>query len=110
MQAFETKTFAVIGGDSRQVRLCELLAEEGHKVRTYGLERSTLAKDVALSESVREACQGADCVILPMPLSRERDMLNAPLAREACVIKDVFGEIQAGTLVCAGAEIGRAHV
>lgn len=98
----ESKTFAVIGGDSRQARLCGLLAQEGHTVRTCALERCSLPAGVGQEETVRAACAGADCVILPMPLSRERGILNAPLSREGCTVADVFAVIEAGTLVCAG--------
>ena len=97
------KSFAVIGGDSRQARLCGLLVQEGHQVSAFALERCSLPPQVRVCASVREACSGADCVILPMPLSREQEMLNAPLAREALPVSDVFAGIEAGTLVCGGA-------
>lgn len=104
------KRFAVIGGDSRQARLCGLLAQDGHQVGAFALERCSLPQQVELCESVREACAGADCVVLPMPVSREQGMLNAPLAREGLPVSDVFSGIEAGTLVCGGAvdaETGR---
>ena len=53
--------------------------------------------------SAREVCKEADCVILPMPLSRGQEMLNAPLAREALPVSDVIAAVEAGTLVCGGA-------
>ena len=33
------KIFGVIGGDRRQAELAQLLAGDGHAVRTYGLDR-----------------------------------------------------------------------
>ncbi len=102
MQKAEKKIFAVIGGDSRQARLCGLLAQDGHRVRTCALERCSLPAGVQQEDTARAACAGADCVVLPMPLSRERGILNAPLSREGCAVADVFAVIEAGTLVCAG--------
>ncbi len=103
MQAFETKNFAVIGGDSRQARLCGLLAQDGHRVRAFALDRCSLPPQTTQCDTVREACAEADCVVLPMPLSREQGMLNAPLAREAVPVCDVFAGMEAGMLACGGA-------
>lgn len=108
MQAFETKNFAVIGGDSRQARLCGLLIQEGHHVRAFALERCNLPPQAVQCDTVREACAEADCVVLPMPLSREQGMLNAPLAREAVPVCDVFAGMEAGTLACGGAIDGQS--
>lgn len=103
MQTFETKNFAVIGGDSRQARLCGLLVQEGHHVRAFALERCNLPSQAVQCDTVREACTEADCIVLPMPLSREQGMLNAPLAREAVPVCDVFAGMEAGMLACGGA-------
>ena len=97
------KRFAIIGGDSRQARLCGLLAQDGHQVSAFALERCSLPPQVRLCASAREVCKEADCVILPMPLSRGQEMLNAPLAREALPVSDVIAAVEAGTLVCGGA-------
>ncbi len=98
-----SKTFAVIGGDSRQARMCALLCQSGHRVRAFALDRCALPAQAQRSESVRDACQKADCVILPMPLSRDSGMLNAPLSSQAAALSEVFSEMEPGTLVCAGA-------
>lgn len=103
MQAFETKAFAVVGGDGRQARLCGLLTEEGHRVRTFALDKCALPPQAERCASVREACAGADCVILPMPLVSGPGRLNAPLAGAEVPLCGVFAGIAAGTLVCGGA-------
>ena len=90
----------VIGGDMRQVRLAGLLAEDGHTVHTWGLERAEGAPNPA--ESLREAVL-ADCVILPLPVHGEDGRLNAPYGREeAPPVEAVLNALRPGQVVCGG--------
>lgn len=65
------KTFGVIGGDRRQAELARLLAEEGHTVRTYGLEKWKPGGEASLEQAAE-----ADVVILPLPLCKGEGVLN----------------------------------
>ena len=71
--------FWVVGGDMRQAKLAELLADDGHTVHTFGLEK---LGELPGAEGV-DCLDGialADCVVLPLPAAGEGSLLNAPLA------------------------------
>lgn len=71
--------FAVVGGDTRQVRLCRLLEADGHLVRTFALENYRFETGILPCDTMEQAAREADCVIFPMPMTQE-GRLNAPLA------------------------------
>ena len=61
------KNIWVAGGDPRQAALAELLADDGHSVHTYALERAEGMK----CEPSMEGADRADCVVLPVEFSDE---------------------------------------
>lgn len=89
--------FALIGGDSRFVRLCRLLRADGHEVRPFALEKEL--PDCAVSAGA--ALEGADCLVLPLPCVRD-GALNAPLSALSHDVGDILRECAPGTAVCAG--------
>ena len=94
--------FAVMGGDERQSRLASQLMRDGHEVRVFAMEVAVLPCEIEHAECASEAAKGADCVILPLPVSVKRGYLNAPLSTEAHCLGEVFGTLSPGTPVCAG--------
>lgn len=94
--------FGVCGGDRAAVRLCGLLAEDGHQVRALALDRARLPGGV-LSVGCPEGCfRGADAVILPMPPVTEDGLLYAPLCGRRYEISDILEKIPPGAVICAG--------
>ena len=57
------RTVAVVGGDMRQVRLAELLLNDGWLVCTWGLDQGGGPNAVPLDQAL-----GAELLILPLPL------------------------------------------
>ncbi len=94
--------FAVLGGDARIVRMCHLLTADGHDVRCYGLDKAPGAAALRQQESPEAAVQGADCVILPLPVRGGPELLHTPLAAQELPLARVFGAMEPGQLVCAG--------
>jgi dipicolinate synthase subunit A len=90
----------VIGGDLRQVKLAQLLREDGHGVHTYALER---APELAWAEEAELAgVELADCVVLPLPVAGDGAALNAPLSESAHPLAQVLDALRPGQLICAG--------
>lgn len=89
----------VVGGDMRQAKLAELLAEDGHTVHTWALEE---AEEAAAPADSLEEIRLADCVILPLPAAGEGGSLNAPLSRLRPSLEDVLDALRPGQVVCAG--------
>ena len=90
---------AVLGGDARQARLCDLLVQDGWQVRAFGLgETPWSCPDPA------QALEGARWAALPMPAEKE-GMLNGPLAEEPLPIDYLLEQIRQaapGCLLLAG--------
>ena len=89
----------VVGGDMRQAKLAELLAEDGHTVHTWALEGAEEAVEPA--ERLEEA-RLADCVILPLPAAGEGGRLNAPLSALHPSLEEVLGDLRPGQVAGTG--------
>ena len=90
----------VIGGDLRQVKLAELLRNDGHSVHTYALDRSS--EPVPEAEASLAGAELADCVVLPLPAAGEGGMLNAPLSAGDHPLAEVLDALCPGQVICAG--------
>ena len=93
--------FWVVGGDLRQAKLAELLAADGHTVRTWALERMGALPGVRAAETLAEA-ERADCVVLPLPAAGEGGGLNAPLSEGEHPMAEVLDALRPGQVLCAG--------
>ena len=89
--------FAVLGGDDRTVRLCRLLAADGHTVRPFALERALPERLLCAAAAV----EGADCVLLPLPCEKDGE-LNAPLSEVRTPTAPLLAAASPGTPVFAG--------
>lgn len=93
--------FWVLGGDLRQEKLAGLLHEDGHRVHTYALEDVELPGGVTRADSLEEA-RYADCVVLPLPVSGEGNMLNSPMSPAAHPLEEIFSALEGGQFLCGG--------
>ena len=94
--------FWVAGGDMRQAKLAQLLAEDGHRVHTYALEQALPAAPAVTAEDSLDGLGRADCVILPLPVSAAPGLLNAPLSRQSHPLTPLYSALSPGQLVCGG--------
>ena len=94
--------FWVVGGDMRQCKLAQLLAEDGHRVHTYGMEEGVTPVSGLTMEKSLEGITLADCVVLPLPISDGDGELNAPLTQQKLMIADVLGVLAPKQVVCGG--------
>lgn len=86
--------FLIAGGDLRQVKLAEMLREDGHTVHTeaLGLAAPEDAADPAL----------AHCVLLPLPVAEPDGMLHAPLTQEKTPLTELLDRLRPGQILCGG--------
>ena len=91
----------VVGGDMRQVKLAEALADDGHSVHTFALEQSG-EELPGRQENSLDGVALADCVVLPLPVEGEGGLLNAPLSHRPYPLPEVLDALQPGQIVCAG--------
>ena len=92
------KNIWVAGGDPRQAALAALLADDGHSVHTYALERGAGTK----CEPSLDGADRADCVVLPLPAAGADGKLNTPLSADSHELPEVLDALRPGQLVCAG--------
>lgn len=97
------QTFAVIGGDLRQIHLAGLLAAGGRQVFAVGFDRDVeIPPKVQPLRSAADAVVRAGCVVLPLPYSVDGETVNAPFARSALPLSEVWGSAREGQLVTGG--------
>ncbi|NLG53791.1 MAG: dipicolinate synthase subunit DpsA [Clostridiales bacterium] len=94
--------FAVVGGDMRSANLAGLLASDGHSVRAYALEKYNFAENVTKAFDFAELMKRVDCVILPLPIQSDPDVLNAPLSLNSYSVNEIFNLFHIGQTVIAG--------
>lgn len=93
--------FAVIGGDRRSALLCRQLAEDGHRVHSFALERAELPREVPRAGCLQGCLYGADAVILPTPAEKS-GFVNAPFAAQPCPMEALWEALWPGQLLCGG--------
>lgn len=97
----KTLTFALLGGDRRQVRLATLLAADGHRVLASCMEAAGKLPGVAQLPP-EAALPEADCVILPLPALDASGDVNAPLSRVKISATELLRRVPERGLICGG--------
>ena len=80
---------ALVGGDRRSALLAELLWRDGHRVRSFALEKGPLPAEIPRDSCLQAAVYGADAVILPVPTERG-PLLPAPLSAQSLTLETLW--------------------
>ncbi len=75
--------FLILGGDDRSLYLGEYLEKQGLKVCYYAFNQTDCFS------TLKDAVAEANCIILPLPLTRDRTTLNAPLYDGTILVSDI---------------------
>lgn len=75
--------FLILGGDDRSLYLGEYLEKQSLKVCYFAFNQTDCYKNLT------EAINDASCIILPLPLSRDRTTLNTPLFDDTVLLSDI---------------------
>ncbi len=90
------KIFLILGGDNRSLYVGEYLEKKGHNVCYYAFNETDCF------ESLNQAIKEATCVILPLPLTRDRVTLNTPLFDETVLLSDISALVTADKTIFGG--------
>ena len=90
---------SIIGGDLRIKKLAEMLAKDGIKVYTYGLDAQ---ENVIQCNSIKELVQSVDIIIGPVPFCSNGRTINATFSNEEILLTDFVKELNGKTFI-AGA-------
>lgn len=100
--------YAVIGGDMRQVYLAEELSGKGNRVICYNLAKTPGAYShfddfsPAAATSLEAAVHTSDCVIGPIPLTKDGVGLNQDSNNDPLTISLLVNLLEPGQLFLAG--------
>ena len=94
--------FWVVGGDLRQAKLAQLLAEDGHTVHTYALDaQHSPAPGLIVSDNLKQISR-ADCVVFPLTVSTGGGRLNAPLSSAEHPLDPILAQLTPRQFICGG--------
>ena len=94
--------FWVVGGDMRQVKLAQLLTEDGHTVHTYALDPGPEELLGAIRETDLTQASRADCVVLPLTVSSGGGLLNAPFSKVQQPLGPILDQLSPKQFLCGG--------
>ena len=96
------RNFAVIGGDLRIIKLAKMIAQDGNKVYTYGLEKAEELKEnenIVFCEKLNNAIKNTEIVIGPIPFSSNGTEINTPFSDKKISIREMMHSINAKILI-----------
>lgn len=97
------QSFAVIGGDQRQISMMRSLAGKGFLLTAAGFEGAQLIPDsVRLCHSAADAMETADGIILPLPVTRDNKTIAAPFAKTPMPLAETIQMIRSDQVVFGG--------
>lgn len=82
------KTFAIIGGDKRQLYCARSLADDGYEVILGGFDKVLSMRGVKLM-SPTEAAQNAEVIILPLPSVDKEGKVPAIFSKDEVALKEL---------------------
>ena len=92
----------VVGGDLRQAKLAQLLAEDGHTVHTYALGEPQDPIPGLTPEVTLRRAEKADCVILPLTVTAGNGLLNTPLSLLEHPLAPILDQLSPHQFLCGG--------
>ncbi len=99
------RELSFIGGDRRQIRVINSMADRDYHIRIYGfdkVERSEFSEKIEICKSISEAVDNAETVILPLPYTGGREIINAPYCGEEIHTGDILRRMRENRLLLIG--------
>lgn len=95
------RSFAVIGGDMRQIGLISSLLKDGERVRAFGFDNAA-GSVLECEKTLASAISDSTAVILPLPASTDGAYINAPLYDGKIKADELLGQMKANQLLLGG--------
>ena len=94
----EIKSFVIIGGDKRQLFAANAIQDEGFKIYVCGFDKPCGGFEYE-ALPLEQSVQSADCVVLPIPLTKDGENINAPFSSTPIKIDDGLARMFLGKRV-----------
>ena len=94
--------FTVVGGDLRIIKLAKMLAQDGNKVYTYGVEKAEELKEstnIVMCNKLQDAVKNSEIIIGPIPFTSNGRDINAPFSDNQISIRELMHVINAKVLI-----------
>lgn len=99
--------FLIIGGDQRTLELKQMLKNDGHEIKTYGLgnnqNNSYKYLELEKTDSIKTLDyilkSNFDAIIGPIPFTKDGENINAPFIENKIAIKNLMPYLKNQTLV-----------
>lgn len=99
----DIKSFLIIGGDMRQVYMAQYMNSLGYHARLYCFERLKGYECIkSFNSDISTAVVDTDAVILPLPVSRDGQAINALYAENTETLDALSESLIRGQIVFAG--------
>ncbi len=98
----QSRNFAVIGGDMRQVRLANSLMLDGENVKVFGFCDDTPNLCLKSEKTLGDALYKADVIVLPLPALVDKQYINAPFCEEKTDINTLIGKMDKKQILMGG--------
>ena len=85
--------YLVLGGDLRNVKLAEMLADDGNRVYSFGQDKSDEILDdgrIEKCNSLKTAIEKSQIIIAPVPFSSNGESINAPFSHDKIMIDELI--------------------
>ena len=96
------KTFTIIGGDLRIIKLAKILSEDNNAVYVYGLENVEELKEIkniTFCQKLQDAVKQSEIIIGPIPFSSDGININTPFSNKKISIRELMHNINAKILI-----------
>lgn len=93
---------ALLGGDMRQYYAALRLAEYGWEPILWGRPQTGQNTPLSGCSDWREAIAGAAVILLPLPASRDGEMLNCPAQQTPPRLAEILAQAGTGCVVAGG--------
>lgn len=93
---------AIIGGDLRQLYAADALERQNCQTMLFGMELCEQTGNRRQANTISEAMAGADFLLLPLPVEKEAQMLNAPYSRTTWTMPELLQAVPRGMPVFGG--------
>ena len=97
----QQSVIGILGGDKRQIYLARAMAADGLDVRVSCLERGE-GLDSLPHAGLEKLAADCDCILLPLPATKDGKTLNTPLSEVEIPLDDNFAVLFSGKKVYGG--------
>lgn len=98
----QRKKVTLLGGDKRLMFLANILCQKGYETMVYGVEQEGLSSRVSQAESLEQAVAPADILILPVPVTRDKQHILSAHKQQELTLEGLLPLLRKEQMVFGG--------